>query len=83
MVAADAAPLTATGWRLGTIGYLAPELFRGDPPSAAGDVFALGVLLVFATTGHLPFAGSTEAEVMLRTVSEPADLSGVDRRLVP
>ncbi|WP_433295052.1 serine/threonine-protein kinase [Pseudonocardia sp. CA-142604] len=82
VVAPGAAPLTATGWRLGTIGYLAPELLRGGSPSAASDVFAFGVLIVFATTGHLPFAGSTDAEVVLRTVGEPPDLSGVDGRLV-
>jgi serine/threonine protein kinase/Tfp pilus assembly protein PilF len=28
----------------GTPGYIAPELLRGDPPSQATDIFALGVL---------------------------------------
>jgi eukaryotic-like serine/threonine-protein kinase len=36
---------TATiGLIAGTPGYLAPELLRGDPPSQATDIFALGVL---------------------------------------
>ncbi len=34
-----------SGVLAGTPGYLAPELLRGDRPSQASDVFALGVLL--------------------------------------
>lgn len=83
VVTAEGVPLTATGWGLGTIGYLAPELLRGGSASAASDVFAFGALLVFATTGHLPFTGSTYAEVVLRTANEPPDLSGVDSSLMP
>ncbi|MCB9690281.1 MAG: serine/threonine-protein kinase PknK [Alphaproteobacteria bacterium] len=32
-----------TGWS-GTVAYMAPEVLAGAPPSAAGDVWALGVL---------------------------------------
>lgn len=35
----------ARGFVAGTPGYIAPELLRGDPPSQATDIFALGVLL--------------------------------------
>jgi eukaryotic-like serine/threonine-protein kinase len=35
----------------GTPGYLAPELLRGDPPSQATDIFALGVLFQQVLTG--------------------------------
>ena len=34
----------ARGLVAGTPGYIAPELLRGDPPSQATDIFALGVL---------------------------------------
>ena len=34
----------AGGFIAGTPGYIAPELLRGEPPSQATDIFALGVL---------------------------------------
>jgi serine/threonine protein kinase/Flp pilus assembly protein TadD len=36
----------------GTPGYIAPELLRGDPPSQATDIFALGVLFQQAMIGN-------------------------------
>jgi eukaryotic-like serine/threonine-protein kinase len=38
----------------GTPGYLAPELIRGNRPSRASDVFALGVLLHQVLSGKRP-----------------------------
>jgi serine/threonine protein kinase/tetratricopeptide (TPR) repeat protein len=35
----------------GTPGYIAPELLRGEPPSQATDIFALGVLFQQVLTG--------------------------------
>jgi serine/threonine protein kinase len=42
---------------VGTIAYLAPELFRGDPPSPQGDLYALGIVLYQMLSGVLPFSG--------------------------
>jgi serine/threonine-protein kinase len=39
---------------VGTPLYLAPELFRGKNPSAASDIYSLGVLLYFLLTGSYP-----------------------------
>ncbi len=44
----------------GTPSYIAPEAFRGDPPSAQQDLYAVGVTLYFLLTGHFPF-GEIEA----------------------
>jgi hypothetical protein len=68
--------LTGSGMRLGTIGYLSPEQLYGQPVTPASDVFALGVLLVYATAGHLPFPGTTDVAVARRMDRAP-DLSGV------
>ena len=38
----------------GTPGYIAPELLRGNPPSQATDIFALGVLLQQVLTNEKP-----------------------------
>jgi hypothetical protein len=47
---------TGTGVVLGTLGYLAPELAQGGPPSPASDVYALGVTLFELLAGAPPFA---------------------------
>ncbi|HET8936508.1 MAG TPA: AAA family ATPase [Polyangiales bacterium] len=42
----------------GTPAYMAPELGYGSQPSAASDVYAIGVMLFEALTGKLPFSGN-------------------------
>jgi tetratricopeptide (TPR) repeat protein len=44
--------------RGGTFNYMAPELFRGDRPTVASDVFALGVLFHCMLTGKPVEAGA-------------------------
>lgn len=54
--ALHAEPLTTTG-QLGTLPYLPPEVFRGQPADpAAIDVYAFGLLLHEALTGRRAFA---------------------------
>lgn len=50
---ADGRTLTALGIA-GTPAYMAPELFRGQPPSKATDVYAFGVVVYEMLTGQLP-----------------------------
>jgi len=38
----------------GTPGYLAPELFQGQPPSQASDIYSFGVVTYEMLIGHLP-----------------------------
>ena len=52
----DATQLTSTGNILGTVDYVAPELFEENRRADAGsDLYSLGVLLFEMVTGHLPF----------------------------
>ena len=55
-LALDAQPRETRGSQLaGTLRYLAPERWLGQPPTQAGDVFAFGVILYELTTGRYPY----------------------------
>ncbi|MFD3934526.1 hypothetical protein ACFWSP_05280 [Streptomyces sp. NPDC058618] len=47
---------------------------------AAADVFALGATPAYAATGRPPYGAGTAAGIGCRTVHEPVDVAGVDRR---
>jgi transcriptional regulator with XRE-family HTH domain/tRNA A-37 threonylcarbamoyl transferase component Bud32 len=71
--ALDGTALTATGMRVGTAGYTAPELAARRQALPAGDVFALGCVLAYAATGVTPFGEGADAQVLYRIVHEPPD----------
>jgi tRNA A-37 threonylcarbamoyl transferase component Bud32 len=71
--ALDGTALTATGARVGTAGYTAPELAAHRQTLPAGDVFALGCVLAYAATGVTPFGEGADAQVLYRIVHEPPD----------
>ncbi|MER7050845.1 serine/threonine-protein kinase [Streptomyces sp. NPDC000351] len=71
--------LTRTGALVGSPGFMAPEQVRGDRITPACDVFCLGSILAYATTGELPFgtANSGVHALMFRIAQEEPDLDGV------
>ena len=62
---AAASRLTQPGSVLGTLAYLSPEACRGEEAGAAGDVWALGVILVEMLTGRHPFLRDNAAATLL------------------
>ncbi len=64
----------------GALDYMAPELFRGARPSAASDIFALGVILHELATSRKPFDSETRWEE--RLTRRPAPLQHRWRRIV-
>ncbi|WP_131108184.1 bifunctional protein-serine/threonine kinase/phosphatase [Pseudomonas sp. Sample_10] len=44
----------------GTPSFIAPEAFRGEPPTPQQDLYAVGVTLFYLLTGHFPY-GEIEA----------------------
>ncbi len=75
--------LTMTGAVVGPPGFMSPEQVRGDPITAASDVFCLGSVLAFAATGRSPF-GTVDSGVhalMYRVAQEAPDLAGLPEGL--
>lgn len=73
--------LTHAGARVGTPGFISPEQVIGDPVGPTADVFALGAVLVYAATGHLPFGEGATDTVLYRLVHLRADLEHVPEEL--
>lgn len=70
--------VTATGARVGTPAYMAPEQIDGRPVGPAADVFALGVVLYRALAGQHPFArDSAEATALAVIGARCAPLESV------
>ncbi|MET9468622.1 bifunctional serine/threonine protein kinase/MFS transporter [Streptomyces sp. NPDC006544] len=75
--------LTRTGTLIGSAGFMSPEQVRGLELTPASDVFCLGAVLVYASTGRLLFgAGDTGLNAHLfRVAEEEPDLTGVPESL--
>lgn len=74
--AADVTSVTGTGVLAGTPAYMAPEYIRGQTVTEAVDVFALGVIAVFAATGAPAFGTGSGHSVMYRILEQDPDLDG-------
>jgi eukaryotic-like serine/threonine-protein kinase len=67
--AVDDVQLTRTGMIAGTPAFLAPEVARGQEPTSASDVFALGATLYAAVEGEPPFGLDDNAYALLHKVA--------------
>ncbi len=56
--------LTQAGMLVGTVAYLAPEVFEQAPLDHRLDLYALGVMLYVMLAHKLPFSGKNIAELM-------------------
>ncbi len=69
--------LTHTGALIGSPAFMAPEQVRGEAPTPATDVFALGATLVVACTGNTPFSGTSVPALMHSIAHTEPVLDGV------
>ncbi|MGC4232563.1 MAG: protein kinase [Niabella sp.] len=66
----DQVKLTQVSRVIGTLEFLAPELIEGQEPSAASDIYAMGVTMYEMLTGKLPFTGKSDYMLMQEIVKE-------------
>ncbi|WP_116211867.1 serine/threonine protein kinase [Streptomyces olivoreticuli] len=63
--------LTASGLRLGTAPYQAPEQASRGGVTPSVDLYAVGVVLYEMLSGRVPFDGETAFEITLKHLTEP------------
>jgi eukaryotic-like serine/threonine-protein kinase len=82
----DLAGATAPGGILGTPGYMAPEQLRGEPPTPASDVYALGTILFELLSLSKLHGGQTQQQVIQSTLfgaGESAVMRAADADVPP
>jgi serine/threonine protein kinase len=69
--------------------YYAPEQAKGEKPSAASDVYSVGIVIFEMLTGRVPYLGASQQELALAHIREriplatevnptvPAELAGI------
>ena len=63
--------ITASGFVVGTLAYLAPEQLAHEESDGRSDIYALGILMYEMLTGDTPFAGKDFASLMFFVANTP------------
>ena len=63
--------LTLPGQALGSMDYMAPEQIRGEPVSAATDIYALGCVIFECMCGRPPFAEVQGMRILWAHLQDP------------
>ena len=64
---------TRAGAMLGTPAYMAPEQIRGEMADIQSDVYGLGGVLYFMSTGTSPYHGGAESGLLMRKLQVDPD----------
>ena len=69
----------------GTIDYMPPEMLLSSQLSVAGDIWSVGCILCFLLSGHPPFEGDTNKDVVqnILSYSKNTERAAVLRKKIP
>lgn len=70
------------GIAVGTPEYMAPEVFRGEPPTVRADVYSAAMVAYELIVGVTPFAGEAPLDVLHRQLAEDIQLPADARALI-
>ena len=70
-LATESAPGASPSDFAGTLAYMAPERFRGEPATVQSDLYALGLILYVTYTGQPPFKAETRGEWQAAHANSP------------
>jgi hypothetical protein len=79
----DETGVTVTGDVLGSVAYLAPEVIRGEPATAAADRYSFAGLAFECLTGSVVFPRPTQAAQLYAHTTEPVPRISVRRPELP
>ncbi len=72
----------ATGMSYGTLRYMSPEQFAGEAPTAASDIFSLGLVLFELAAGAHPYRADSPFETAHRIANETPQVSPALRQKI-
>ncbi len=64
----DESQVTMTGALVGSPAFMSPEQAREEVLDLRSDLFALGTVLYYLVTGHLPFSGSNPSLILKNVI---------------
>jgi serine/threonine-protein kinase len=67
---ADVGDVTRRDQLIGTPYFISPEQIRGDAVDSRADIYALGVLMYQALTGHYPYIAKSSASILVKHITD-------------